>query len=69
MFEQIKIEVQEIIDSISKKAYKTANSKIELVNNKLNDLLDISIEDEILREISKYQTLVEHLQNKINSSE
>lgn len=69
MFKQINSEIQEIIDSISKREYKTANSKIELVNNKLNDLLDTSVDDEFLREVSKYQVLVEHLQNKLNESE
>jgi predicted house-cleaning noncanonical NTP pyrophosphatase (MazG superfamily) len=69
MFKQINSEIQEIIDSISKREYKTANSKIELVNNKLNDLLDTSVDDEFLREISKYLVLVEHLQNKLNESE
>lgn len=65
----LNIEIQEIIDSISKNEYKTANSKIEYVNNKLNDLIDSSFDDEFLREISKYQALVEHLQNKINAAE
>lgn len=69
MFQNTHSEIQEIIDSISKREYKTANSKIELVNNKLNDLLDTSVDDEFLREISKYQVLVEHLQNKLNESE
>ena len=69
MFQNIHSEIQEIIDSIAKKEYKTANSKIELVNNKLNDLLDTSTDDEFLREISKYLVLVEHLQNKLNESE
>jgi hypothetical protein len=69
MFKQINLEIQEIIDAISKKEYKTANSKIELIHNKLNDLLDTSVDDEFLREISKYQVLVEHLQNKLNESE
>lgn len=65
----LNIEIQEIIDSISKNEYKTANSKIEYVNNKLNDLIDSSFDDEFLREITKYQALVEHLQNKINAAE
>lgn len=69
MFQNIHSEIQEIIDSIAKKEYKTANSKIELVHNKLNDLLDTSTNDEFLREISKYLVLVEHLQNKLNESE
>lgn len=65
----LNIEIQAIIDSISKSEYKTANSKIEFVNNKLNDLIDSSTDDEFLREITKYQALVEHLQNKINLAE
>lgn len=68
MTKQIILDIQEIIDFIAKKEYEIANSKIELVQISLNDLLDTSVESAFLREISKYQVLIEHLLNKLNQS-
>lgn len=69
MFESLKKEVQEVIDAIARKEYRTANSKIEFLNTKIEELMDTNANDDFLREISKYQILVEHLHNKINTAE
>jgi hypothetical protein len=68
-FADLNVEVQAIIDAIARKEYKTANTRIEIINNKIEDLIDTSSDEVFLREISKYQVLVNHLHNKINASE
>ncbi|MFD2891217.1 hypothetical protein ACFS5J_04225 [Flavobacterium chuncheonense] len=68
-FDALNAEVQAIIDAIARKEYKTANTRIEIINNKIEDLIDTSSDEVFLREISKYQVLVSHLHNKINASE
>ena len=69
MFESLKIEVQEVIDAIARKEYRTANTKIEFLNTKIEGFIDTTSDENMLREISKYQILVEHLHNKINAAE
>jgi hypothetical protein len=65
-FEDLKNGVQEIIDLIAAKDNKSANNKLLEISEKLDDLLDHSDEDEDLREISKYQVLLNQLFKKIN---
>jgi molecular chaperone GrpE (heat shock protein) len=65
-FEDLKNGVQEIIDLIAAKDNKSANNKLLEISDKLDDLLDHSEEDEDLREISKYQVLLNQLFKKIN---
>lgn len=65
-FEDLKNGVQEIIDLIAAKENKSANNKLLEISDKLDDLLDHSDEDEDLREISKYQVLLNQLFKKIN---
>ena len=65
-FEDLKNEVQEIIDLIAAKDNKSANNKLLEISEKLDDLLDHSDEDEDLIEISKYQVLLNQLFKKIN---
>lgn len=65
-FEDLKNNVQEIIDLIAAKDNKSANNKLLEVSEKLDDLLDHSDEDEDLIEISKYQVLLNQLFQKIN---
>ena len=64
-FEELKNGVQEIIDFIAKKNAKDANNKLVEVSEELDEMLDHSEEDEELREISKYQVLLNQLQQKI----
>ncbi|WP_310559863.1 hypothetical protein [Flavobacterium sp.] len=65
-FEGLKNGVQEIIDLIAAKDHKSANNKLLEVSDKLDDFLDHTDEDEDLREISKYQVLLNQLFQKIN---
>ncbi|MEQ3691280.1 MAG: hypothetical protein ABNG98_07165 [Flavobacterium sp.] len=61
--------IQEVIDAMANKELKTASLKLEKVNNTIDVYLDSTSDDEILVELSKYQLLAEHLQNKLNASE
>jgi hypothetical protein len=67
-FSELKIEIQEIIDMIAAKQYQNAIVKLTEAGDLLDDLLDISADDDDLIEISKYQVLLNHLQQKIHSS-
>lgn len=64
-FEELKNGVQEIIDLIAAKNTKEANNKLVEVSEELDELLDHSDDDEDLREISKFQVLLNQLQQKI----
>jgi hypothetical protein len=66
--EELKNNVQEIIDLIANKQNKEANNKLVEVSDALDELLDHSDEDAVLREISKYQVLLNQLHQKINPS-
>ncbi|MEO6177446.1 MAG: hypothetical protein ABIP27_20000 [Flavobacterium circumlabens] len=68
-FEDLKVSVQEIIDLIAAKNDKEANNKLLEVNETLDELLDHAEEDEDLREISRYQVLLNQLHVKINGEE
>ena len=65
-FEELKKGVQEIIDLIAAKDNRAANNKLIEISEKLDDFLDHTDEDEDLREISKYQVLLNQLFQKIN---
>lgn len=65
-FEELKNGVQEIIDLIGIKDNKSANNKLLEISEKLDYFLDHTDEDEDLREISKYQVLLNQLFQKIN---
>jgi hypothetical protein len=64
-FTELKTNVQEIIDLIAAKNAKEANNKLVEVSDQLDDFLDFSDEDEDLIEISKYQVLLNQLQQRI----
>ncbi len=64
-FTDLKKGVQEIIDLIASKNSKEANNKLVEVSEDLDELLDFAEEDEDLIEISKYQVLLNQLQQKI----
>jgi len=64
-FDELKIGVQEIIDLIANKNAKEANNKLAEVSEELDELLDHTDEVEELREISKFQVLLNQLQQKI----
>jgi hypothetical protein len=64
-FSELKNSVQELIDLIASKNAKDANNKLVEVSEELDELLDFAEEDEELIEISKYQVLLNQLQQKI----
>ena len=64
-FADLKKGVQEIIDLITSRNGKEANNKLVELSEDLDELLDFAEEDEDLIEISKYQVLLNQLQQKI----
>ncbi|WP_309641707.1 hypothetical protein [Flavobacterium sp.] len=64
-FDSLKNDVQEIIDLMANKQYIDANYKLLDAGEYLDELLDFSEDDEDLIEISKYQVLLNQLQQKI----
>jgi hypothetical protein len=66
-FSELKNGVQEIIDFIASKNAKEANNKLVEVSEELDEMLDHAEEDEDLIEISKYQVLLNQLQQRIVS--
>jgi hypothetical protein len=66
-FSELKNGVQEIIDFIASKNAKEANNKLVEVSEELDEMLDHTDEDEDLIEISKYQVLLNQLQQRIVS--
>ncbi|MFV8360891.1 hypothetical protein [Flavobacterium sp. LS1P3] len=64
-FANLKKGVQEIIDLIASRNGTDANNKLVEVSEDLDELLDFAEEDEDLIEISKYQVLLNQLQQKI----
>jgi len=66
-FTSLKKEVQDIIDLIAQQDFKNANNKLIETSDYLDELLDHSEEDEDLIEISKYQVLINQLQQKISA--
>ena len=67
-FTTLKSDVQEIIDLMANKQYIDANYKLLDAGEYLNDLLDHSDDDADLIEISKYQVLLNQLQQKITAA-
>ncbi|WP_298222976.1 hypothetical protein [Flavobacterium sp.] len=66
-FTTLKSDVQEIIDLMANKQYINANFKLLDAAEYLDELLDHSDDDEDLIEISKYQVLLNQLQQKIKT--
>ena len=64
-FADLKKGIQELIDLIAAKNGKEANNKLVDISEDLDELLDFAEEDEDLIEISKYQVLLNQLQQKI----
>lgn len=68
-FEILKVQVQEIIDTIAAKNLKVANNKLQEVSAELDELLDLSDDENDLMEISRYQVLLNQLKRKITSKQ
>jgi hypothetical protein len=67
-FETLKKDVQEIIDLMAQKQYTEASFKIADAAELLDEILDNAADDDDLIEISRYQVLLNQLQQKINST-
>ena len=66
-FNVLKNQVQEIIDLMVQKDFIEANFKLLDAAEYLDELLDFSKEDADLIEISKFQILLNQLQQKIEN--
>lgn len=67
-FATIKKEIQLIIDAMAMKNFSEASSKLVEVSDVLDNLIDTTNEEIVLREISKYQVLLNHLQIKMSNN-
>ncbi len=68
-FTTIKKDIQLIIDNMAIKNFSDASIKLIEVSDDLNDIMDETDDVFVLREISKYQVLLNHLQIKMSTKE
>ena len=65
-FSEIKKDIQLIIDNMAIKNFSEASIKLIEVSDDLDDMMDATDDEMVLREISKYQVLLNHLQIKMS---
>jgi hypothetical protein len=68
-FEQLKRNIQSVIDLLAIRKLKEANNRLQSIQEHIEFMLDTTSDDVTLVEVSKYQVLVQHLQQKIFQSE
>ena len=68
-FSEIKKDIQLIIDNMAIKNFSEASIKLIEVSDDLDDMMDATDDEIVLREISKYQVLLNHLQIKMSTKE
>ena len=68
-FSEIKKDIQSIIDNMAIKNFSEASIKLIEVSDDLDDMMDATDDEDVLREISKYQVLLNHLQIKMSTKE
>ncbi len=68
-FTTIKKDIQLIIDHMAMNNFSEASIKLILVSDDLDDMIDVTEDEVVLREISKYQALLNHLQIKMSTKE
>lgn len=68
-FSEIKKDIQLIIDNMAIKNFSKASIKLIEVSDDLDDMMDATDDEIVLREISKYQVLLNHLQIKMSTKE
>ena len=68
-FLEIKKDIQSIIDNMAIKNFSEASIKLIEVSDDLDDMLDETDDEVVMREISKYQVLLNHLQIKMSTKE
>jgi F0F1-type ATP synthase membrane subunit b/b' len=64
-FNNLRSAVQEIIDLVAAKRYQEAIEKHASTNEELDEMIDHSDDDADLRELSRYQVLLNRLHEKI----
>ncbi|OGS75652.1 MAG: hypothetical protein A3G95_08300 [Flavobacteria bacterium RIFCSPLOWO2_12_FULL_31_7] len=67
--QNLKPKIQQIIDLIVTKNTINATLLLSEVNDEIEELIDLTAENEGLIELSKYQMLLKHLQNKIKNEQ
>ena len=65
-FIKLKKDIQMIIDAMATKNFSEAAILLVKVSNELDELIDLTSNEETLVEISKYQLLLDHLQIKMS---
>ena len=65
-FTEIKKDIQLIIDNMAIRNFSEASIKLIEVSDDLDDMMDATDDEVVLREISKYQVLLNHLQVKMS---
>ena len=65
-FTEIKKDIQLIIDQMVIENFSEASILLIEVSNVLDEMLDATDDEVLLREISKYQILLNHLQIKMS---
>lgn len=68
-FSEIKKDIQLIINNMAIKNFSEASIKLIEVSDDLDDMMDATDDEIVLREISKYQVLLNHLQIKMSTKE
>lgn len=65
----LKPQIQQIIDLIVAKNIVKATILLSEVNEEIEELIDLTSENSDLIELSKYQMLLRHLQNKMKNEQ
>ena len=65
-FDAIKKDIQSIIDHMAIKNFSEASLQLVQVSDALDEMIDGTEDEVVLREISKYQVLLNHLQIKMS---
>ena len=68
-FSEIKNDIQLIIDNMAINNFSEASIKLIEVSDDLDDMIDATDDEVVMREISKYQVLLNHLQIKMSTKE
>ena len=68
-FTTIKKDIQLIIDNMAINNFSEASIKLIEVSDDLDEMIDATDDEVVMREISKYQVLLNHLQIKMSTRE
>lgn len=68
-FSEIKNDIQLIIDNMAINNFSEASIKLIEVSDDLDEMIDATDDEVVMREISKYQVLLNHLQIKMSTRE